>query len=317
MQSAKAKPKVEPESRHSVIFIVWIINAIPGQQKNTCQLHVPVVLLSFARRVGSNKWCSPLNVLPDLDVNTWKWMLTYWSLVSYSSFGVKPKCFQKTEKNKGIGLAVPIITMSLKACVPSHVKNLMSERHWSFGVKMVFLFMKHLWRALEWNFNHLFHFSLHVSLWIASRTCSCFWSSILSRWGTHPICRRIKCILSSFMPVKCTVSTILALICLSTVWNWTVRMHPPDHICCSLSIHWKVCYAFTSSITEHDVWYKTIVRWLNITVIGLFLYSFWRVREDMDVASSTLIGAHGYCTQVSLFLCVCFVIQVFQCNQHN
>lgn len=30
----------------------------------------------------------------------------------------------------------------------------------------------------------------------------------------------------------------------------------------------------------------------------LFLDTFARVREDMDVSTSTLIGAHGYCTQV-------------------
>lgn len=174
--------------------------------------------------------------------------------------------------------------------------------------------MKRLWHALEYNFNHLFHFSLHVSLWTASKTCSCFWSSILSRWGTryHRIYPKFiyACQMNKLFPPFWLWS-----VSLSTVWNWAVRMHPTDHICCSLSIHWKVCYAFTSSITEHDVQYKTTMSWLNVTLIGLFLYSFWRVREDMDVASSTLIGAHGYCTQVSLFLC--FVIQVFQCNQHK
>lgn len=32
--------------------------------------------------------------------------------------------------------------------------------------------------------------------------------------------------------------------------------------------------------------------------LAVWPLSFSRVREDMDVPTTTLIGAHGYCTQV-------------------
>ncbi len=55
---------------------------------------------SHEKWVGSNKRCYLLSCLSDPDMNTWKWKLKCWSLVSYSSFDVKPKCFQSTAKIK-------------------------------------------------------------------------------------------------------------------------------------------------------------------------------------------------------------------------
>ena len=43
MPSAKAKPKTETESKHSTLFIVWIISVI----RCTCQSNVPVIYLTW------------------------------------------------------------------------------------------------------------------------------------------------------------------------------------------------------------------------------------------------------------------------------
>ena len=49
MQFAKANPKAETKSRHSVLFIGWIIYVIghTWAAKNTCQSHVPIFLLAW------------------------------------------------------------------------------------------------------------------------------------------------------------------------------------------------------------------------------------------------------------------------------
>lgn len=71
-----------------------------------------------------------------------------------------------------------------------------------------------------------------------------------------------------------------------TVWERTVGMHTPQHICCSLTIHRKVC----PTHRKHHVLVKTPLLFAPCCV--------FRVREDMDLPTATLIGAHGYCTQV-------------------
>lgn len=63
-------------------------------------------------------------------------------------------------------------------------------------------------------------------------------------------------------------------------------MLAPQHRCCSVPIHRKVGPA---SRKVHVV---------VETPLLLALRCVFRVREDMDLPSATLIGAHGYCTQV-------------------
>ncbi|KAK0155215.1 putative ubiquitin carboxyl-terminal hydrolase MINDY-4 [Merluccius polli] len=55
---------------------------------------------------------------------------------------------------------------------------------------------------------------------------------------------------------------------------------------------------------------------LLLSVSAVLSRSIAKVREDMDVSSNTLIGAHGYCTQelVNLFLCGQAVSNVFDDN---
>ena len=101
MQSAGAKPKAETESRRSALLIVWIINVIghTWAAKHTSVGHMFQSLCSLEKWVGSNKRCYLLWSLTDLDVITWKWMLTYGSLVSFLSSDIR---------NKETGLA-PIV----------------------------------------------------------------------------------------------------------------------------------------------------------------------------------------------------------------
>ncbi|KAF3835140.1 hypothetical protein F7725_027698, partial [Dissostichus mawsoni] len=71
----------------------------------------------------------------------------------------------------------------------------------------------------------------------------------------------------------------------------------------------KYAMPFFCFMTEQHLKYESVY----ITLPVCSLYSPSRVREDMDVHTNTLIGAHGYCTQelVSLLLCGRAVSNVF------
>lgn len=81
-----------------------------------------------------------------------------------------------------------------------------------------------------------------------------------------------------------------------TVWDWWVGMHSAHNICHPVPIYWKVCGDFQIPLLN-KMWSQKglIVKEPPWHVLPFFL---WRLREDMDVPTTTLIGAHGYCTQV-------------------
>lgn len=143
------------------------------------------------------------------------------------------------------------------------------------------------------SFITTFCFRSHVSPWTTSTTCSCFWSSILSRWDRlHNYikdCQTFCLICLSFPQFEsgvlgCILLTISAVLSRSIdkyVELAQLHHHHP-------SANWARCV---------KSWLADWFFFLNHSFGGFSLF-FFRVREDMDVPTTTLIGAHGYCTQV-------------------
>lgn len=81
-------------------------------------------------------------------------------------------------------------------------------------------------------------------------------------------------------------------------------MHSAHHLCCALTLHQKVSsplscrlrFGDSESLHHWNLYEKEENRMICSSFLSL--NPFARVREDMDVSTGTLIGAHGYCTQV-------------------
>lgn len=115
----------------------------------------------------------------------------------------------------------------------------------------------------------------------------------------------------SVLPARSSVLMFLFFVFYSPVWNGDVRMRPAGHLSCSFPIHWKVdanpLWLFKTRHSE-----ELALNWIVFLLINNFFYLV-RVREDMDMHTTPLIGAHGYCTQVwTIYLSLITSSQIYR-----
>lgn len=97
--------------KHLSLFVVWLISVIEHVRMttHTCQPHVPV-FMRMKNRLGSSGKCYLLNCVIQMKIHGTKtWNVDLLSYIHLFDSMPKPRSISVSNKNKGLGLHVPIL----------------------------------------------------------------------------------------------------------------------------------------------------------------------------------------------------------------